>query len=66
MNSGLTFHQQQGHTETGPWFKILSVIPEKRGIDLATLGLTVQCVSVFRLTEFPDMTIAVYHDSKAT
>ena len=24
MNSGLTSHQQQGHKETGPWFKVSS------------------------------------------
>ena len=32
MNSGLTSHQQRGHTETGPWFKVSSERPEKRGI----------------------------------
>ena len=36
MNSGLTSHQQRGHTETGPRFKVSSERPEKRGIDLAT------------------------------
>ena len=35
MNSGLTSHQQRGHTETGPRFKVSSERPEKRGIDLA-------------------------------
>ena len=44
MNSGLTSHQQRGHTETGPWFKVSSERPEKRGIDLATPGLVVQRV----------------------
>ena len=44
MNSGLTSHQQQGHTETGPRFKVSSERPEKRGIDLATPGLVVQRV----------------------
>ena len=39
MNSGLTSHQQRGHTETGPRFKVSSERPEKRGIDLATPGL---------------------------
>ena len=24
MNSGLTSHHEQGHTETGPWFKVSS------------------------------------------
>ena len=32
MNSGLTSHQQRGHTETGPRFKVSSERPEKRGI----------------------------------
>ena len=44
MNSGLTSHQQRGHTETGPRFKVSSERPEKRGIDLATPGLVVQRV----------------------
>ena len=35
MNSGLTSHQQRGHTETGPRFKASFERPEKRGIDLA-------------------------------
>ena len=39
MNSGLTSHQQRGHTETGPRFKVSSERPEKRVIDLATPGL---------------------------
>ena len=39
MNSGLTSHQQRGHTETGPRFKVSSERPEKQGIDLATPGL---------------------------
>ena len=41
MNSGLTSHQQRGHTETGPRFKVSSERPEKRGIDLAIPGLVV-------------------------
>ena len=41
VNSGLTPHQQRGHTETGPRFKVSSERPEKRGIDLATPGLVV-------------------------
>ena len=41
MNSGLTSHQQEGHTETGPWFKVSSERPEKQGIDLAIPGLVV-------------------------
>ena len=44
MNSVLTSHQQRGHTETGPRFKVSSERPEKRGIDLATPGLVVQRV----------------------
>ena len=44
VNSGLTSHQQRGHTETGPPFKVSSERPEKRGIDLATPGLVVQRV----------------------
>ena len=44
MNPGLTSHQQRGHTETGPRFKVSSERPEKRGIDLATPGLVVQRV----------------------
>ena len=44
MNSGLTSHQQRGHTETGPRFKVSSERPEKWGIDLATPGLVVQSV----------------------
>ena len=35
MSSGLTSHQQRGHTETGPRFKVSSERPVKRGIDLA-------------------------------
>ena len=35
MNSGLTSHQQRGHTETVPRFKVSSERSEKRGIDLA-------------------------------
>ena len=38
MNSGLTSHQQRGHMETGPRFKVSSERPEKRGIDLAIPG----------------------------
>ena len=34
MNSGLTSHQQQGHTETGPQFKVASERLENQGIDL--------------------------------
>ena len=44
MNSGLTSHQQRGHMETGPQFKVSSERPEKRGIDLATPGLVVWSV----------------------
>ena len=39
MNLGLTFHQQRGHTETGPLFKVSSERTEKRGIDLVIPGL---------------------------
>ena len=41
VNSSLTSHQQRGHTETGPRFKVSSERPEKRGIDLAIPGLVV-------------------------
>ena len=42
MNSGLTSYQhQEGHTETGPGFKVSSKRPEKQGIDLAIPGLVV-------------------------
>ena len=44
MNSDLTPHQQQGHTETGPRFKVSPETPEKRAIDLATPGLVVKRV----------------------
>ena len=44
VNSGLTSHQQRGHTETGPRFKVSSERPKKRGIDLAIPGLVVQRV----------------------
>ena len=40
MNLGLMSYQQ-GHTETGPWFKVSSDRPENRGIDLAIPGLVV-------------------------
>ena len=39
MNSGLTPHQQRGHTETGPRFKVPFERREKRAIDLAIPGL---------------------------
>ena len=41
MNSGLTSHQQRGHMEMGPRFKVSSERPEKQGIDLAIPGLVV-------------------------
>ena len=41
MNSDLMSHQQRGHTETGPQFKVSSERPEKQGIDLAIPGLVV-------------------------
>ena len=41
VNSGLTSHQQRGHTETGHRFKVSSERPENRGIDLAIPGLVV-------------------------
>ena len=44
MNPGLLSHQQQGHTETGPRFKVSSKRPEKRGIYRAIPGLIVQLV----------------------
>ena len=39
-----TSHQQRGHTETGPWFKVSSERLKKPGIDLAIPGLLVQHV----------------------
>ena len=45
MNSGLTSHQQRGHTETRPRFKVSSERPEKRRIDHAIPGLIVQLVT---------------------
>ena len=66
MNSGLTSHQQRGHTETGPRFKVSSERPEKRGIDLATPGLVVQRVihyttaaPIFGSTDIDDATYQV-------
>ena len=44
MNSSLTSHQQRGHTETGPRFKVSSERLEKQGVDLAIPGLAVQRV----------------------
>ena len=38
VSSGLTSHQQCGHTETRPQFRVSSERPEKRGIDLAIPG----------------------------
>ena len=35
-------HQQLGHEEMGPQFKVSSERPEKWGIDLATPGLIAQ------------------------
>ena len=58
MNSGLTSHQQRGHTETGPRFKVSSERPEKRGIDLATPGLVVQRV-IHYTTTAPDQILTV-------
>ena len=37
VNSGLTSHQQQGHTETGPWFKISSKDQRSGGSILRSL-----------------------------
>ena len=34
-------HQQRGHTEMGPWFKVSLERLEKPGIDLAIPGLVV-------------------------
>ena len=48
MNSGLTSHQQRGHTETGLRFKVSLERPEKREIDLAVHGLVVQRVIHYR------------------
>ena len=41
MSSGLTSHQQRGHTEMGPGFKVSSERPEKWGIDLVIPALVV-------------------------
>ena len=41
MKSGLMSHEQQGHTEMGPRFKVSSERPEKWGIDLEIPGLVV-------------------------
>ena len=41
MNSGLTTHQQRGHSETGPRFEDSSERPDKWGIDLVIPGLLV-------------------------
>ena len=44
VNSGLTSHQQRGHTETGARFKVSSERPKKRGIDLAIPELVIERV----------------------
>ena len=44
MNTGLTFQQQRGHTETGPRLKVSSESPEKQGMDPTIRGLIVQLV----------------------
>ena len=56
MNTDLTSHQQQGHTETGSRFKISSERAKKRGwggvgrgVNLATLELVVQRVSHYTI-----------------
>ena len=56
MNSGLTSHQQRGHTETRPRFKVSSERPEKRGIDLAT--------PVFHIRTIPTVMLTVLKQSK--
>ena len=43
-------HQQEGHTETGPWFKVLSERHEKQGINLAIPGMVNQSVVHFTIT----------------
>ena len=60
MNSGLTSHQQRGHTETGPRFKVSSERPEKRGVDLATPGLVVQ-----RVIHYTTAAPAVIRDNRS-
>ena len=40
-NSGLKSHQQQGHMEMGPQFKVTSERQDKRGINVAIPGLVV-------------------------
>ena len=44
MNPGLASHQQRGHRETGPRFKVSSERPKKREIDHTIPGLIVQLV----------------------
>ena len=41
MNTGLMPHQQQGHDEVGPRFKVSSERPDKLGSDHVTSGLIV-------------------------
>ena len=41
VNSGLTSHKQQGHTEMGPLFEASSIGLEKQRTDLAIPGLVV-------------------------
>ena len=41
MNSGLMSHQQQGHTEMGPPFKVSFKRQEKRGVNLEISGMVV-------------------------
>ena len=41
MTLGLTSHQQRGHKEMGPRFKVSSERPEKQGNGLAIPGLIV-------------------------
>ena len=43
-------HQQEGHTETGPWFKVLSERHEKQGINFAIPGMVNQSVVHFTIT----------------
>ena len=53
-------HQQLGLTKTGPWFKVSSERPERRGINLAIPGLVVQCSSKILFLLFSKFTIYIY------
>ena len=50
MTLGLTSHEQRGHMETGPRFKLSSQRLEKQGVDLAIPGLVVYHVIHYTTT----------------